>query len=126
MTRLNAPQLAAYALVIGASTGLDVVTVWVLRDLGPLLLAVAGGFVANVGTGYVLSRRFVFLRATTPHMTASSRFCVLVALNAAVGVGAVTVMAASGVPYLVARVLSSAVLVPANFVIMRSWVFADA
>ena len=126
MRRWNLAQFAAYVAVILTCTGLDVGCVLVLRQVLPLLLAVATGFVANVVTGYVLSRRFVFLRATAPHASASWRFGVLVGINVAVGVFAVTFLVAHGLPYLAARVLSSGVLVPTNYVVMRTWVFAEA
>ena len=47
-------------------------------------------------------------------------------MAAAVGVFAVTALVAHGLPYLAARVLSSGVLVPTNYVVMRTWVFAEA
>jgi putative flippase GtrA len=119
-------KLAAYVLVIGMSTGLDVALVLITRRLLPLLVAVLLGFVGNVTSGYLLSRRFVFLRATARHVSATWRFAVLVGLNVGVGVLAVTALVSEGVPYLLARVISSGVLVPTNYVVMRTWVFAEA
>lgn len=126
MTRWDLRKLVAYLVVIGVSTGVDVGLVLSARHVVPLLPAVLLGFVGNVASGYVLSRRFVFLQATARHVSATWRFAVLVALNVAVGVLAVTAMASQGVPYLVARVISSAVLVPTNYVVMRTWVFAES
>ena len=126
MRRWNLRQFAAYVVVILTCTGLDVGCVVVLRHVLPLLFAVGTGFVANVLTGYVLSRRLVFLRATKRHAGASWRFGVLVGINVAVGVFMVTFLVAQGLPYLVARVLSSGLLVPTNYIVMRSWVFAEA
>lgn len=125
MSRWNPVKLVAYVVVIGISTGVDVGLVLLSRRVLPLVLAVLLGFVGNVTSGYVLSRRFVFLRATTRHMSASWRFALLIALNVAVGVLAVTLMVSQGVPYVVARVVSSTVLVPTNYFVMRNWVFAE-
>jgi putative flippase GtrA len=126
MRRWNPVQLATYLLVILISTGLDVGCVLLLRQLLPLLVAVLSGFLANVLSGYLLSRRFVFLRATARHASASWRFGVLVGLNVAVGVFAVTFLVAHGLPYIAVRLLSSGLLVPTNYLVMRSWVFVEA
>jgi putative flippase GtrA len=126
MTRWNPKKVVAYLLVIGISTGIDVGLVLTSRRVLPLLLAVLLGFAGNVTSGYVLSRHFVFLRATARHASATWRFAVLVGVNVAIGVLVVTVMVSQGVPYLLARVISSGVLVPTNYVVMRSWVFAEA
>lgn len=126
MRRWKPAQLAAYALVIVVCTGLDVTCVFVLRKWLPLLLAVLAGFLAQVVGSYVLSRRLVFLRATRGHANASWRFAVLVGVNVLIGVGGVTAMASAGMPYLGARALSSAVLVPLNFVVAGTWVFVEA
>ena len=128
MTRVRVVGLVSYGLVMGVGTGLDVVTVSLLRHLSvvPLVVAVGAGFLANVGTGYVLSRVLVFPAARHSHRTAGPRYLALVAVNVLVAILGVAFLVARGLPYLVARVLSSAVLVPTNYVVMRSWVFAEA
>jgi putative flippase GtrA len=50
----------------------------------------------------------------------------LVVLNVLVAIPGVTVVVAAGMPYILARVLSSGLLVPTNYLVMRHWVFPAA
>jgi putative flippase GtrA len=128
MRRVPFVQLASYGLVMAVGTGLDVVCVTLLRRTPgvPLLLAVGCGFLANVVSGYLLGRRFVFRSARHTARKSMPRYAVVVALNVLVAIGGVTLLVSDGLPYLGARVLASVLLVPLNYVAMRSWVFLSA
>lgn len=108
----------------GFGTLLDLTLVYLLHNRAgtPLLLAVSVGWLANVSSGFILSRVYVFSDGTASTFEASWRYATLVALNLAVGVGAVTYVVSKGVPYIVARPASSTFLVAFNLVASR-WVF---
>jgi putative flippase GtrA len=121
-------QLMAYAFVMAVGTGLDVLCATVVRGLPgvPLVFAAGAGYVANTVSGYVLSRAVVFRGARNTGRTAGPRYLAVIALNVAVAVVGVTALVDAGAAYLVARLLSTAVLVPLNFLLMRHWVLDAA
>lgn len=125
MRRVTLIQLVSYALVMAVGTGLDVTCATLLLrvDELPVLVAVGAGFLANVVSGYVLGRWLVFRSAQHAARKSVPRYAVVVGLNVMVAVGGVSLLVSAGVPYLVARLASTAVLVPTNYVVMRQWVF---
>lgn len=118
-------HLAAYGAQVVVATGLDTACVLLGRRVVPLLVAVSVGYLANTLAGYVFGRYLVFPGTTRSHAEASWRYGALIALNIAIGVLGVTAVVDAGAHYLVARVMSSSVLVPTNYAAMRWWVFAS-
>lgn len=124
VTRHDAVMVLRFLAVNGCGTVADVAVVLTLRALGaPLLLAVAAGFLSSQVCGFALNRRFVFRGGTTSLTSSSLRYAVLVAVNLAVGVGAVTWLVHVGWNYVLTRLLSSSCLVVLNFAVARWWVF---
>ncbi|MCW2606212.1 MAG: hypothetical protein JWO60_905 [Frankiales bacterium] len=117
-------RVLLFGLVAGTGTALDLTAALLLLRAGvPVVLGVAVGWSCNVGSGYVLNRRVVFPDGTATVASSARRYAYLVALNALVGVGGVSLAVELGTPYVLARVVSSILLVLTNLVLSRYWVF---
>jgi len=116
-----------YLGVAAIATAADVGTVLLCRAQDLLLfLAVALGFAANVVVGFVLQRFFVFRGSRRTLRAATWRYGALVGSNVLIGVGGVTLVVEAGSPYLLARLVSSALIVALNYAALRWWVFPGA
>jgi putative flippase GtrA len=118
-------RLVRFGVVNAGATLLDLISVSLVRYVlhAPWFIAVATGFAANVTSGFVLNRMFVFDDGHASLRTATWRYGVLFAFNALVGIGGVTVLIDHGWPYIVARLTSSVFLVITNFIVSKLWVF---
>lgn len=114
-----------FVIVNGVGTVVDIGLVFVLTHVlsAPILAAVFCGWLSSMLCGFFLNRRFVFSDGRASLFTASGRYLTLVALNLAVGVGAVSWLVSDGWNYVLTRLLSSTVLVITNFAIARWWIF---
>ena len=121
-------RLLLYGVTMAVGTALDVACQTTVRDIPgvPLVVAVMAGFSANLTSGYLMSRYIVFQARQTDLVRSSVRYALLVGLNVFLGIVGVTALVAEGWPYVGARLAASVVLVPTNYVVLRTWVFSAA
>jgi putative flippase GtrA len=113
-----------FLIVGGTSVVVDAGLLWVLHGvLGMWLepataLAFLAGFVVNFG----LNRQWAF--ASTGRLRHQfAKYLALVAVNLLITVVLVKALTTVGVMYLVAKVLTTAVLSTVNYFISRKWIF---
>jgi putative flippase GtrA len=113
-----------FLVVGGASVVVDAGLLWVLHGLIGLRLepATALAFLAGFVVNFALNRQWAF--ASTGRLRRQfAAYVALVAANLLVTVLLVRALTALGVMYLVAKVLTTAVLSTVNYVVSRKWIF---
>lgn len=113
-----------FLLVGGASVVVDAGLLYVLHDRAGLRLepATALAFLAGFVVNFALNRQWAF--ASTGHLRRQMvAYLALVAANLLVTVVLVRALTALGVMYLVAKVLTTAVLSTVNYFVSRKWIF---
>lgn len=125
LSRDRITVVAKYLLVGVLSVAVDVGGLWLLHGvLGVLLpLAAATSFLASFGVNFTLNQRWTFGAATARTTAQLIRFTTLVIANTLLTAAGVTGITATGVDYLIAKMIMIVILTTANFVILRWWVF---
>lgn len=113
-----------FLIVGGASLAVDAGLLYVLHGLLGLWLepATALAFLAGFAVNFGLNRQWSFA-ATGRLRPQLVRYVALVAANLLVTVLLVKALTALGVLYLVAKVLTTAILATVNYVVSRKWIF---
>jgi len=113
-----------YVVVGAASVAVDAGTLYLLHGRAGLWLPVATAlaFVAAFGVNFGLNRAWSF-DGVRPLGRQLSRYFALVALNLPATVLAVQALTWLGLPYLVAKLVTAAVLAVVNYLVSRRWVF---
>ncbi|MEU4164356.1 GtrA family protein [Actinoplanes sp. NPDC026670] len=113
-----------FLLVGGASVVVDAGLLYVLHGLAGLRLepATALAFLAGFVVNFALNRQWSF--ASTGRLRRQlAAYLALVAANLLVTVVLVRALTALGLMYLVAKVLTTAALSVANYLVSRKWIF---
>jgi putative flippase GtrA len=113
-----------FLVVGGLSVVVDTGLLYLLHGRLGLWLppATALAFLAGFGVNFSLNRQWSF-NATGAVRAQIGRYLVLVAANLALTIGLVQVLTWLSVPYLVAKVATTAALSAANYVISKRWIF---
>jgi putative flippase GtrA len=113
-----------FLVVGGASVVVDAGLLWVLHGVLGLWLepATALAFLTGLVVNFALNRQWSF--GSTGRMRSQAlRYAALVAMNLLVTVVLVRALTALGLMYLIAKVLTTAVLSVVNYVVSRKWIF---
>ncbi len=122
----TAGQAGRYALVGVAATSVDWAVFALLNGLGVVpeaaaAVSVMGGTVTN----FVLNRRFTF-RSDAPVTSTGPRYAIVWCVAFVATVGLVGGLTQIGVPPMLARIATTGVMFPANFVMLKLFAFRDA
>jgi putative flippase GtrA len=120
-------SMVRFAVVGGIGFGTDVFLLWLLHGVAHLWLwlATALAYLVAFAIGFVLSREWVFPESGRSRRQIY-RYCWLVAGVLLLTVVGVQALAWLGVPYLIAKVVTSGVVAVVNYVSSRWWVFRVA
>jgi putative flippase GtrA len=123
--RLTRSSGFRFLVVGGTSVAVDAGLLYVLHGLLGMWLepATALSFLAGLVVNFALNRRWSF--ASTGRMGSQAvRYAALVAVNLLVTVVLVKALTALGLMYLVAKVLTTAVLSVVNYFVSQKWIFS--
>jgi putative flippase GtrA len=123
--RLTRSSGFRFLVVGGASVVVDAGLLYVLHGLLGLWLepATALSFLAGLVVNFALNRQWSF--ASTGRMRSQAiRYAVLVVMNLLVTVVLVRALTTLGLMYLIAKVLTTAVLSVVNYFASRKWIFS--
>lgn len=115
-----------FLVVGGTSVVVDAGLLWVLHGVLGLWLspATAAAFLAGFVVNFVLNRQWAFASSSNGRLRHQfAKYMALVAVNLLLTVLAVKALTAIGVMYLVAKVLTTAVLSTVNYFVSRKWIF---
>lgn len=113
-----------FLVVGGTSVTVDAGLLWVLHGLLGMWLepATALSFLAGFAVNFTLNRQWAF-SSTGRLRHQFVKYIALVAANLLVTVVLVKALTAIGMMYLIAKVLTTAILSAVNYVISRKWIF---
>jgi putative flippase GtrA len=122
--KISRHSAVRFLIVGGLSVAIDTGTLFVLHGLlGVWLpLATAVSYLVSVGVNFALNRLWTF----DAHGDARwhlLRYALLLGANLALTVVLVQVLTWMGLPYLVSKLCTTAVLAVSNYFISRRWVF---
>ena len=122
--RRHLTRFVRFALVGGTATAIQYgVLVLLVRGLGMAPTPASSiGFAVSAVVNYALNYRFTF-RSDRPHGPATARFGALAGAGLLVNSGIMHVMVGMRVPYLLAQVCATAVVLFWNFVGNSLWTF---
>lgn len=83
-------------------------------------------FLTSFVVNFTLSRQWTFQSTQARASTQLIKFCSLVAVNTVATAAGMWLLTSSGVQYLVAKLMLTAVIFCFNYVIMRRWIFPAA
>lgn len=113
-------------LLVGVTvTALDFAVLTLLHGVlqWDVVLSAVIAFLAAFVVNFTLNRRWTFDATDGVGSRQLLRFTILVAANTVVTAVGIGVLTRTGLHYLVAKVFLTGVIVVANYVIMRRWVF---
>ena len=117
LLRFSASSLVAFAVDTVALLALVALT-------GELLWSVVGARVVSSTVNFLVNRHWVFHRRRSPLARQAARYWLLVVVLAVAGYGGLWALTTIGVPLLVAKVTTDAVLFVVGFQVQRTSVFA--
>lgn len=122
--RASQSSAARFVAVGGASVVIDAGLLYILHGrLGMALIpATAIAFLAGFMVNFLLNRQWSFASTGALH-SQLFRYLALVLCNLVVTIALVQALTWAGVPYLVAKVATTACLSAVNYVISRKWIF---
>jgi putative flippase GtrA len=121
-------QFLRYGVAGSAAAATHLAVLVLLTELAavPSTLASALGFACAVPVNYALQHRFVFNAGSSRHLLLFSRYVAVTLLTMALNVGLFWVLTSGlGIFYVLSQIITIGVIVPLNFVINRSYTFAE-
>lgn len=124
MSRLGRHSGVRFLVVGGLSVGIDAGMLFVLHGLFGvwLPLATATSYLLSIGFNFGLNRLWTFEASGAAHWHLF-RYVLLVAANLTLTVLLVQLLTWLGLPYLVSKLCTTAVLAVSNYFLSREWVF---
>lgn len=126
--RSYASEFSRFLAVGGVATAVQYVLLMVLVTGAGTRPQIAStiGFVVSAGLNYALNYTFTFA-SSRAHTSALMRFAIVASCGAAVNFGAMaTLVGVVHVHYLLAQIVSTAVVAVWNYVANRNWTFGAA
>jgi putative flippase GtrA len=124
MTRIGEHSGVRFLVVGGLSVAVDVGSLYVLHGVLQVWLpvATATAYLVSFGVNFTLNRIWTFGSTGTPHGQLL-RYGGLFTMNLGLTVVLVQFLSTLGMPYLLSKVCTTAVLSTMNYFVSRRWIF---